>query len=51
MSEEHDFACEMLTLAKLMHDMADKLWDTQVPADIMHRLNALADDMQQLASD
>ena len=53
MNDQHDtqdLSPEMVLLAQATHDIADKLWDTEAPADIMHRLRTLADDIQQLTA-
>lgn len=49
LGESEDLSPQMRDVAQRMHDLAGALFDTQLPADIMRRLTALADDLQQVA--
>lgn len=46
-SESPDISLRLRAAAELLHALAGESWDTELPADLIHRMTALADDMQQ----
>ena len=48
-SIDDDMVCTLAGLARLLHDATDKAWDTAVPADVLHRMRFLADELEQVS--